>query len=229
MGRGEEIADFEAANPGIEIEQFALPDGGSSALAAQLAKDKGVYDLVAVGNATAARLEAGNLLADFDPASVSNLANLPRSTATSSRGHPDRPRQGRDHLRQGEGPESAGLVEGVVRQRLPMAGKIVLPTTTSTSRRSRSSPSATTSTPPTAVTGRRPRRRSRRSSASARVPAHGSGEVGGRRVGARRVGYDYALPAPTIRHWGGSRRRGHAGLHRGRRAAARTASTPRKR
>ncbi|MBM4669517.1 extracellular solute-binding protein [Rhodococcus hoagii] len=118
-----EIADFEAANPGIEIEQFALPDGGSSALAAQLAKDKGVYDLVAVGNATAARLEAGNLLADFDPASVPNLANCRRSTATSSRGASDRPRQGRDHLRQGEGPESAGLVEGVVRQRLPMDGQ----------------------------------------------------------------------------------------------------------
>lgn len=73
-----EIADFEAANPGIKIEQFALPDGGSSALAAQLAKDKGVYDLVAVGNATAARLEAGNLLADFDPATVPNLANMPQ-------------------------------------------------------------------------------------------------------------------------------------------------------
>lgn len=73
-----EIADFEKANPGIKIEQFALPDGGSSALAAQLAKDKGVYDMVAVGNATAARLEAGKLLADFDPASVPNLANMPQ-------------------------------------------------------------------------------------------------------------------------------------------------------
>lgn len=73
-----EIADFENAHPGITIEQFALPDGGSSALAAQLAKDKGVYDLVAVGNATAARLEAGNLLADFDPAQVPNLANVPQ-------------------------------------------------------------------------------------------------------------------------------------------------------
>ncbi|MGW0175851.1 polyamine ABC transporter substrate-binding protein [Rhodococcus sp. NPDC003322] len=72
-----EIADFESANPGIKIEQYALPDGGSSALAAQLAKDKGVYDLVAVGNATAARLDAGNLLADFDPATVPNLENMP--------------------------------------------------------------------------------------------------------------------------------------------------------
>ncbi|WP_244928977.1 spermidine/putrescine ABC transporter substrate-binding protein [Nocardioides sp. W7] len=72
-----EIADFEKANPGIKIKQYALPEGGSSALAAQLAKDKGAYDLVAVGNATAARLEAGKLLADFDPASVPNLENIP--------------------------------------------------------------------------------------------------------------------------------------------------------
>lgn len=71
-----EIADFENAHPGIKIKQFALPEGGSSALAAQLAKDKGVYDLVAVGNATAARLEAGKLLGDFDPATVPNLANV---------------------------------------------------------------------------------------------------------------------------------------------------------
>lgn len=72
-----EIADFEAAHPGIEIKQYALPEGGSSALAAQLAKDKGVYDLVAVGNATAARLAAADLLADFDPADVPNLAEVP--------------------------------------------------------------------------------------------------------------------------------------------------------
>ncbi|MGO4690168.1 ABC transporter substrate-binding protein [Glaciibacter sp. 2TAF33] len=72
-----EIADFEAAHPGIKVKQMALPEGGSSALAAQLANNKGAYDLVAVGNATAGRLQAANVLSKFDPASVPNLANIP--------------------------------------------------------------------------------------------------------------------------------------------------------
>lgn len=72
-----EIADFEKANPGIKIEEQALPEGGSSALAAQLANNEGAYDLVAVGNATAGRLEAAGTLDEFDPASVPNLKNIP--------------------------------------------------------------------------------------------------------------------------------------------------------
>nr|NKW56068.1 extracellular solute-binding protein [Prescottella equi] len=200
-----EIADFEAANPGIEIEQFALPDGGSSALAAQLAKDKGVYDLVAVGNATAARLEAGNLLADFDPASVPNLANLPQEY--------------RDEFPWGI-PTDLGKV-GIIydKEKVPNPpaswkelfdnasngrARSCCRTTTSTSRRSRSSPSATTSTPPTAVNWTRPRRRSRRSS---RICSRSSARVRRSRwpTGRRssRSATTMRSPAPTIRHWVG--------------------------
>jgi len=74
-----ETAAFETAKPGIKIKQLAMADGGSSALAAQLAKGKGNYDLVAIGNYTGARLEAGKLLEKFDPASVPNLAAVPKN------------------------------------------------------------------------------------------------------------------------------------------------------
>src|SRR4051794_3491034 len=51
-----EIADFEAANDGITVKESAIAEGGSAALASQLAQSKGAYDLVLAGNVTAKRL-----------------------------------------------------------------------------------------------------------------------------------------------------------------------------
>lgn len=72
-----EIADFEAANAGLTVKESAIAEGGSAALASQLAQSKGAYDLVLAGNVTAKRLSQGKLLADFDPADVPNIENIP--------------------------------------------------------------------------------------------------------------------------------------------------------
>ncbi|MDX6742301.1 spermidine/putrescine ABC transporter substrate-binding protein [Actinocorallia sp. A-T 12471] len=73
-----EIADFQKANSGITVKETAIAEGGSAALASQLAQNKGTYDLVLAGNVTAKRLDQGKLLAKFDPASVPNLAKIPQ-------------------------------------------------------------------------------------------------------------------------------------------------------
>ncbi|NKZ73886.1 extracellular solute-binding protein [Rhodococcus hoagii] len=219
-----EIADFEAANPGIEIEQFALPDGGSSALAAQLAKDKGVYDLVAVGNATAARLEAGNLLADFDPASVPNLANLPQEY--------------RDEFPWGI-PTDLGKV-GIIydKEKVPnppaswkelfdnasqWTGKIVLPdydldvqaiALLALGYDINTTDSGELDEAEAKIKEIKPHLLAFQRTGQAKSVADGSALVA--------VGYDYAFAGaddPSLGLW--SRRRRHAGLHRGRRAAAR--------
>ncbi|NKV83128.1 hypothetical protein GS930_10430 [Rhodococcus hoagii] len=79
------------------------------------------------GNATAAGLEAGNLLADFDPASVPNLANLPQEYRDEFRGasRPTSARSGssttrrRSRIRRPRG--------GVFDNASQWTGKIVLP------------------------------------------------------------------------------------------------------
>ncbi|GAB2843263.1 ABC transporter substrate-binding protein [Actinocorallia aurea] len=73
-----EIADFQKANSGITVKETAIAEGGSAALASQLAQNKGAYDLVLAGNVTAKRLDLGKLLGEFDPASVPNLAKIPQ-------------------------------------------------------------------------------------------------------------------------------------------------------
>ncbi|WP_170201465.1 ABC transporter substrate-binding protein [Actinocorallia herbida] len=73
-----EIADFQKANSGITVKETAIAEGGSAALASQLAQNKGAYDLVLAGNVTAKRLDQGKLLGEFDPASVPNLAKIPQ-------------------------------------------------------------------------------------------------------------------------------------------------------
>jgi spermidine/putrescine transport system substrate-binding protein len=74
-----EAADFEAANSGVKIKQTATSDGGEAAIAAQIAKNRGAFDLVLAGCVVSARLKAGKLLADFDAGSVPNLANISAS------------------------------------------------------------------------------------------------------------------------------------------------------
>lgn len=79
---GDEIANFEEANPGIKIKELSLPEGGSSALAAQLSQNEGSYDMVAVGNASAGRLDAADALEEFDASQVENLSLVPEDYKT---------------------------------------------------------------------------------------------------------------------------------------------------
>lgn len=72
-----EIADFEKNNAGLTVKESAIAEGGSAALASQLAQSKGAYDVVLAGNVTAKRLSGGKLLADFDAADVPNIENIP--------------------------------------------------------------------------------------------------------------------------------------------------------
>lgn len=74
-----EVADFEKANPGVTIKQTATSDGGTAAIAAQIAQNEGSFDMVLAGCVLGGRLEAGELLADFDADSVPNLSNIDAS------------------------------------------------------------------------------------------------------------------------------------------------------
>jgi spermidine/putrescine transport system substrate-binding protein len=73
----DEVAEFEAADPGMKVKQTAIADGGVAAISAQVAQNKGAFDFALLGLVTAARLQAGALLSKFDPSTVPNLKNIP--------------------------------------------------------------------------------------------------------------------------------------------------------
>jgi len=73
----DEVAKFEAANPGTKVKQTAIADGGVAAISAQIAQNKGAFDFGLLGGVTAARLKAGDLLSTFDPSTVPNLKYIP--------------------------------------------------------------------------------------------------------------------------------------------------------
>jgi spermidine/putrescine-binding protein len=73
----DEVAKFEAANPGMKVKQTAIAEGGVAAISAQVAQNKGAFDFGLLGLVTAARLGAGGLLGKFDPSTVPNLKNIP--------------------------------------------------------------------------------------------------------------------------------------------------------
>lgn len=72
-----EIDQFEKANPGVTIKQTTEADGGVSAIAAQIAQNKGTYDFGLIGNITAVRLQKGGLLGSFDASKVPGLSRIP--------------------------------------------------------------------------------------------------------------------------------------------------------
>jgi spermidine/putrescine transport system substrate-binding protein len=78
-----EVADFEKANPGIKVKQTATSDGGDAAIAAQVAQNKGAFDMLLAGCVVSGRLDAGKLLATFDPSRIPNLANIDASIKES--------------------------------------------------------------------------------------------------------------------------------------------------
>jgi spermidine/putrescine transport system substrate-binding protein len=73
----DEVAQFRKLHPEITIKQTVEADGGVSAIAAQIAEDKGTFDFGLIGSITAVRLQEGNLLAKFDPSAVPNITKIP--------------------------------------------------------------------------------------------------------------------------------------------------------
>jgi spermidine/putrescine-binding protein len=78
-----EVTDFQTANAGVTVKQTATSDGGDAALAAQVAQNKGSYDMLLAGCVVSGRLQAGKLLAGFDPSRVPNLSNISASARAS--------------------------------------------------------------------------------------------------------------------------------------------------
>lgn len=75
----DEYSAFAAANPGSNVVETALAEGGVSAISAQIAQNKGTFDFALLGELTAAQLTAGGLLAEFDPALVPGLTKIPQN------------------------------------------------------------------------------------------------------------------------------------------------------
>jgi spermidine/putrescine transport system substrate-binding protein len=75
MGKTE-LADFKAAS-GIEVHEVTgLTDGGSASQAAQLARNKGQYDMALAGNVLAKTLDLGSLIQKVDFANIPNRAKV---------------------------------------------------------------------------------------------------------------------------------------------------------
>jgi spermidine/putrescine-binding protein len=75
----DEYTAFAAATPGVTVVETALAEGGVSAISAQIAQNKGTYDFAMIGEMTAAQLQAGGLLAEFDPGLVPGITNIPQN------------------------------------------------------------------------------------------------------------------------------------------------------
>ncbi len=70
------VADFEAENPQITIDQSDLPSGGVGGITTLLRENSGAYDFALLGAVSAGTAEAQGILADFDASSVENLSNV---------------------------------------------------------------------------------------------------------------------------------------------------------
>ncbi|MGB3481721.1 MAG: spermidine/putrescine ABC transporter substrate-binding protein [Mycobacterium sp.] len=71
-----EIADFKAQS-GIDVREVTgLTEGGSASQAAQLARNKGDYDMALAGNVLAKTLELGGMIQEVDFANIPNRAKI---------------------------------------------------------------------------------------------------------------------------------------------------------
>ena len=70
------VADFKTAT-GVSVKQVEGLTEGTSAAAAQVAQNKGPYDMSLGGPVLAAMLKEGNFLQEINPANIPNLANVP--------------------------------------------------------------------------------------------------------------------------------------------------------
>ena len=70
------VSAFEAEYPNITINQADLPSGGVGGILTLLRENSGAYDFAMLGSMGAGTSAKQEILAEFDPASVPNLANI---------------------------------------------------------------------------------------------------------------------------------------------------------
>lgn len=70
------VSAFEAENPNITVNQADLPSGGVGGILTLLRENSGAYDFALLGTIGAGTSAKQGILADFDPASVPNLAMI---------------------------------------------------------------------------------------------------------------------------------------------------------
>src|SRR5216684_1609798 len=74
-----EVTDFEKAYPGVTVKQVAEASGGNAAQAAQIAQNKGSFDMALAGINLATQLHEAGILQPFTSSAVPNLKEIPSS------------------------------------------------------------------------------------------------------------------------------------------------------
>ena len=74
-----EVTDFQKAYPGVTVKQVAEASGGNAAQAAQIAQNKGSFDMALAGINLATQLHEAGILQPFTSSAVPNLKEIPSS------------------------------------------------------------------------------------------------------------------------------------------------------
>jgi spermidine/putrescine transport system substrate-binding protein len=74
-----EVTDFEKAYPRVTVKQVTEASGGNAAQAAQVAQNRGAFDMALAGINLATQLHEAGLLQPFTSSTVPNLKNIPSS------------------------------------------------------------------------------------------------------------------------------------------------------